>query len=99
MVGWWGGDHGMQWLQEVRRSENALGDTLYSPFLSAGWSQQAERNVRPAQWLGYLKIMVAWGAEWFYVGFFSLRQPFQDSANWCWQALAPIYAQALVVTQ
>ena len=46
-----------------------------------------------------MKILAVWGAEWFYVGFFSLRAPFQDSANWCWQALAPVYAQALVVTQ
>ena len=76
-----------------------MGDDLMSPFLSAGWSQQAERNIRPAQWLGLLKVLAMWGAEWFYVGFFSLRQPFQDSANWCWQALMPIYAQALIVTQ
>ena len=98
---WWTGggpDHGIAWLQMVRASERALGDELYSPFLSAGWSQQVERNVRPAQWLGVLKVMAAWGAEWFYTGFFSLRAPFPASENWCWQALAPVYAQAAVVS-
>jgi hypothetical protein len=99
---WWvggGPDHGIGWMQNVRRSEMALGDVLFSPFLSAGWNQQAERNIRPAQWLGIVKILAIWGAEWWYVGFFSLRAPFQDSANWCWQALVPMYAQALIVTQ
>ena len=99
---WWTGagpDHGVEWLNGVRRSERALGDELYAPFLSAGWSQQAERNLRPAQWLGLLKIMAVWGAEWFYAGFFSLRQPFQPAENWAWQALAPVYAQAAIVSQ
>ena len=72
------------------------GDELFSPFVSPGWSGQAERNLRPAQWLGLLKVMVAWGAEWFYAGFFSLRAPFQPADNWCWQAMMPAYAQALV---
>jgi hypothetical protein len=29
------------------------------------WSGKAEHNVRPAQWLGLVKIIAAWGAEWF----------------------------------
>ena len=68
---------------------------MYSPFVAAGWSGQAERNLRPAQWLGLLKIHSVWGAEFFYTGFFSLRHPFQPSENWCWQAMMPAYAQAL----
>ena len=84
---------------EVRASERAIGDELFSPFVSPGWSGQAERNLRPAQWLGLLKLMAAWGAEWFYTGFFSLRAPFQPSENWCWQAMMPIYAQAVGVSQ
>ena len=79
-------------------SERALGDELFSPFVNPGWSQQAERNVRPAQWLGLMKVLAAWGAEWFYTSFFSLRAPFQDPANWCWQAFMPVYAQASVVS-
>ena len=51
--------------------------------------------MRPAQWLGLLKILSAWGAEFFYSGFFSLGQPFPPSQNWCWQAMMPVYAQAM----
>ena len=63
---WWGffgPDHGVSWTAEMRASEIADGDTLYSPFMAAGWSGKAENNWRPAQWLGYLKIQSAWGAE------------------------------------
>ena len=96
---WWvgaGPDHGIAWLENVRKSEIANGDLKYSPFVAAGWSGQAEKNLRPAQWLGLLKIMTAWGAEFFYTGFFSLRAPFQPPENWCWQAMMPSYAQALM---
>ena len=29
--------------------------------------------MRPAQWLGLVKIMAVWGAEWFYAGFFNVK--------------------------
>ena len=41
-----------------------------------------------------LLLRLAWEAEWFYGGFFSLRKPFPPSENWCWQAMMPSYAQA-----
>lgn len=63
---------------------------------AAGWSGQSERNVRPAQWLSLMKILAAYGTEWFYSGFFSLGQPFPPSQNWCWQGMVPVYAQALM---
>lgn len=94
---WWSGggpDHGFGWTQGTRRSEISNGDQYFSPFMSAGWSGHAEANVRPAQWLGVLKLQAAWQAEWFYGGFFSLRSPFPPSENWCWQAMMPSYAQA-----
>jgi len=96
---WWlggGPDHGIQWTQMTRRSEIEAGDDIFTPFVASGWSGKAERNLRPAQWLGLLKIMAAWGAEWFYAGFFSLAAPFPPSQNWCWQAMMPSYAQALM---
>ena len=31
--------------------------------MAAGWSGRAEANVRPAQWLGVLKLQAAWQAE------------------------------------
>ena len=46
--------------------------------------------------LRLLKVLGVWGAEFFYTGFFSLRQPFQNPQNWCWQAMMPSYAQALL---
>ena len=33
----------------------------------------AEMNTRPPQWLGLLKLLAAWGAEWFYAGFFNVH--------------------------
>lgn len=42
--------------ESVRVSEIANGDILFSPFVSAGWSGKAERNMRPAQWLGLMKV-------------------------------------------
>jgi hypothetical protein len=87
--------HGLSWMAMVRPSELAAGDALYSPFVAAGWDGAAERNVRPAQWLGLLKILACWGAEFFYTGFFSLGQPFPNPSNWIWQAAMPSYAQAV----
>jgi hypothetical protein len=43
--------HGIRWLEEVRKSEITAGDTLFSPFVAAGWSITEENNVRPAEWL------------------------------------------------
>jgi hypothetical protein len=87
--------HGLNWLEETRRSEIAAGDTLFSPFVAAGWSIAEEDNVRPAQWLGLLKLLGVWGAEFYYAGFFSLSSPFPIPANWVWQAAIPGYAQAI----
>jgi hypothetical protein len=57
-------------------------------------------NMRPAQWLGFLKIMTALGAEYVETGYFA---PLVYNAKWknvqlpqnyVWQAAAPAYAQA-----
>lgn len=55
--------HGINWLEEVRRSEILRGDKLFSPFVAAGWHIAEEENVRPAQWLGLLKVLGTWGAD------------------------------------
>lgn len=86
--------HGWQWFVESRHTELQLGDKFFSPFVSAGWDPNEENNIRPAQWLGLLKVMGNFGAEFFYTGFFSLNSPFPDSRNWVWQASTPSYAQA-----
>lgn len=87
--------HSIDWLQQILPPQIATGDVVWSPFVAAGWSEQEEINTRPAQWLGFLKLLVVSGAEYFYSGFFSLHPPFPDSRNWIWQAAAPPLAQAL----
>jgi hypothetical protein len=82
-------------LDEDRPAAEKLGDTLFSPFVAAGWNAASERNIRPAQWLGMLKLIGIWGAEFYYSGFFSLGAPFPESQNWCYQAAVPAYAQAV----
>jgi len=75
---WWmsgaGPWHGFSWIDNVRRSEIAAGDRFFSPFIAAGWSVAVERNLRPAMWLGMLKLLGAWGAVRI------LAAPFQPSA-------------------
>ncbi len=93
---WTSAWHGWQWFVESRHIELGLGDKFYSPFICAGWDANEEINVRPSQWLGLLKNHTAFGAEFFYAGFFNLSAPWPDSRNWIWQSVTPSYAQALV---
>ena len=87
--------HGWQWIVESRVHELALGDRLFSPFVSAGWDANEEANVRPAQWLGLLKAVGMAGAEFYYSSFFSIITPLPNPKNWIWQAAMPGYAQAV----
>jgi len=68
---WQGPWHGLKWLEITRTTEIALGDQLFSPFVAAGWDSIEANNIRPAQWLGLLKILGAMGAEYYYSGFFN----------------------------
>eukprot|EP01046_Picozoa_sp_COSAG06_P019084 COSAG06_NODE_1348_length_9778_cov_6.672280_7_plen_990_part_00 len=100
---WWkcsGGDHGLCWVDMSRQSELREGDSrLFSPFVAAGWRGKAEENVRPPQWLGLLKLLAAWGAEWFYTGFFNTvvdsHGEYPPASQWCWQGMMPALAQAV----
>ena len=85
-----------------RYYELAQGDKLFSPFISPGWSQNEEHNIRPAQYLGLLKALSAAGAENFNPGFFNtasayggLNPPPANPAGYAWQAVIPSYAQAI----
>lgn len=87
--------HGWQWFVDSRYNEIALGDKLFSPFVSAGWDATEENNIRPGQWMGLLKSLLGMGAEFYYGGFFSLEAPWPDSKNWIWQVSTPSYVQAI----
>jgi hypothetical protein len=92
---WKGPWHGLKWLQISRKTELDLGDNLFSPFVAAGWDSVEVNNIRPAQWLGLLKILGAMGAEYYYSGFFNTGKEVAKPENYIWQAAMPIYAQAI----
>jgi len=92
---WKGPWHGLKWLQISRKTEIALGDNLFSPFVAAGWDSVEVNNIRPAQWLGLLKILGAMGAEYYYSGFFNTGKEVAKPENYIWQAVMPAYAQAV----
>jgi hypothetical protein len=71
-----------------------MGDKLYSPFVSAGWVNE-ELIPRPAQWLGFLKVISMSGAEYFQTGYFVTTQPYQNPNNYVWQMAIPGYAEAV----
>jgi hypothetical protein len=92
---WDGPWHGWKWIESGRTKEIQNGDHLFSPFVAAGWSKKQEEDIQPGQWLGLLKCLAGVGAEFYYVGYFSLSSPFTDPAKWTWQAAMPSYAQAI----
>lgn len=94
--------NGWQDIIAGRHYEIQAGDNLYSPFISAGWNEDEERNIRPGQWLGLLKCMSMLGAEYYFAGFFneasSYNAPNPPPAKpegYVWQAVIPSYAQAV----
>ncbi len=87
--------HGLQWFVQSRYEELSYGDALFSPFISAGWDIDERKNIRPAQWLGLLKVLNLMGAEFFYTGLFNETAPFPNPKNYIWQMVMPAYAQAI----
>lgn len=92
---WAGAWHGLGWFADCKYWEMQRGDSLMSPFVSAGWNIDETQNMRPAQYLATLKILSGWGSEFFYSGYFSLSAPWPNSMNWGWQTVMPVYAQAI----
>lgn len=88
--------NGIRHFTKARQAEIAVNDTMFRPFINAGFNYNEAVTVRPAQYLGMLKIMTGLGAISFYNGYFTIAQPFQIPANWIWQAAVPSYAQALI---
>lgn len=92
---WKGPWHGLKWLEICRKTEINLGDPLFSPFVAAGWDSIEANNIRPAQWLGLLKILGNLGAEFYYTGFFNTGKSVAKPENYVWQAVMPVYAQGV----
>ncbi len=90
--------HGWQWLVNSRVGEIAAGDTLFSPFISAGWDAVERNNVRPAQMLGFSKTLAVAGAEMFYPAAFNIDPTLSNNLypeNYVWQASTPGYVQGV----
>ncbi len=91
--------HGLDWFVRGRMNELAVNDTLYAPFVSAGWDKNQEVDVNPPQWLGLLKCLSGFGSEFFHAGYFTLGN-IGDPNNgqpkgWIWQCAAASYVQAV----
>lgn len=87
--------HGLDWIMRCRSTELAAGDSLYAPFVAAGWDINSEVDVRPAQWLGLLKNLTAYGTDFFHTAYFNLGAPFSTPKGWAWQLSIPSYVQAV----
>ncbi len=87
--------HGWKWINDGRKIEIAAGDKFFSPYVAAGWATNPEEDMRPAQWLGLLKCLSVVGAEFYYTGYFNLKQPYSKPEDYIWQAAMPAYAQAI----
>ncbi|UTW61465.1 T9SS type A sorting domain-containing protein [bacterium SCSIO 12741] len=95
------GNNSFSWIENARQTELSFGDNLFSPFVCAGWRMDPTPNIRPGQFLGLLKLLNNYGAEFFYSSYFvdqdmgGSPQPNQDPRHWTWQFLMPSYAQAI----
>lgn len=93
--GWIAADHAWGWMAYSLHNQFGNKDSFYSPFITAGWDKVEENTMRPAQYLGNLKILAMSGAEFFYQAYFTLSEPFNDPKNWIWQVACASYAQAV----
>jgi hypothetical protein len=99
---WTSAWHGLKWVTQSRYFEFLTGDKLFSPFVAAGWDANPEVDVRPAQWLGLMKIMGMYGAEFYYPSYFNEaanynppNPPPNNPKGYAWQSVVPPYAQAV----
>ncbi|HLG03858.1 MAG TPA: hypothetical protein VI731_09705 [Bacteroidia bacterium] len=90
--------HGLDCIAEGRKTEIALGDFYFSPFVSAGWFKDS-LNYRPAAWLAAMKALAMMGAEFYYPAYFNLVNPAKqkpvDPRGYIYQLAMPVYAQAV----
>ena len=94
-------DRGLLYLQEAMYGQQLVGDKVMSPFISPGWDDNEELNLRPGRWLGLLKTLNVWGSDFFYTAYFNLgnytppNPPPSNPRGYIWQLITPAYAQAV----
>jgi hypothetical protein len=93
-----GAYHGLDDIADGRKAEIALGDNYFSPFICAGWFNDAI-NFRPAEWLAATKALGMMGADFYYPAYFNIGNPAdkkpQDPRGYIYQIAIPSYAQAI----
>src|SRR6185436_16629392 len=97
-VSYW---HGLSWVDRGRIKELSFGDDRFAPYVAAGWYREyAELDIRPAQWLGLLKIVGMMGVDFYHTGHFKDAKSYgpsslpPDPKGYAWQAASASYAQA-----
>jgi len=86
--------HGLNWANVGRNTEISSGDHFFSPFVSAGWSVNPEEDMNSVQYLGIMKVLSGFGAEFFFAGYFQEGQ-LSNPKHYVWQVVMPSYAQAV----
>jgi hypothetical protein len=66
--------HGWDYVQWSMPVNIAAGDRLMWPYVAAGWRFREQSNIRPGQWLGFLKALAVAGAETFVPGYFVIPE-------------------------
>jgi hypothetical protein len=74
--------HGISWLFEARQTEIDAGSPWSMPYVAAGWSYMEQKNIRPGQWLGLLKVMGVAGALTYVPAFFVIPSERGGSCAW-----------------
>ncbi|MBL7915602.1 MAG: hypothetical protein JNL49_11215 [Bacteroidia bacterium] len=90
--------HGIDWLQKSRNNEFLVSsgvDQRFAPFVSPGWNLNETENMRPAQYLGFLKSVGMFGVDFYHPGFFNIGSTNADPKGYIWQVSTPSYAQAV----
>ena len=92
---------GIQPFIQSKNVENNVLSKYSTPFVGAGWNVNEENNLRPAQWLGLLKVIGMMGARSYYAGYFNEQSSYvppnpapADPKGYIWQAAMPSYAQS-----
>ncbi len=81
-------------------NEDLLGfhwhDKWFSPYVNAGSSSNETDDMRPGQFLGFLKAVDILGVDFFIPGYYrETIAPANWGRSYCWQMAMPVYAQAL----